>query len=94
MEIFNLKNDILIDVNDHEKSKVENIVINTKDLDFVLMDLFWLLIDFKKQLRNPVIELLSHYWGLMPWLLEINIISARGQQLFENYTILIVTSIS
>jgi len=40
MEIFNLKNDILIDVNDHEKSKVENIVINTKDLDFVLMDLF------------------------------------------------------
>ena len=30
--------------------------------------------EVKKQSKNPVIEFLSHYWGPMPWLLEITMI--------------------
>ncbi|MHB1336644.1 MAG: plasma-membrane proton-efflux P-type ATPase [Candidatus Humimicrobiaceae bacterium] len=30
--------------------------------------------EVKKQFRNPVIEFLSHYWGPMPWLLELTMI--------------------
>jgi H+-transporting ATPase len=30
--------------------------------------------EVKKQLRNPVIEFLSHYWGPMPWLLELTML--------------------
>jgi hypothetical protein len=35
MEIFNLKNGVLIDINDPEKSNIENIVTITKDLDYI-----------------------------------------------------------
>src|SRR5450830_306577 len=30
--------------------------------------------EVKKQFRNPVIEFLAHYWGPMPWLLELTMI--------------------
>ncbi|MHB1275587.1 MAG: plasma-membrane proton-efflux P-type ATPase, partial [Candidatus Humimicrobiaceae bacterium] len=30
--------------------------------------------EVKKQLRNPVIQFLAHYWGPMPWLLELTMI--------------------
>ncbi|MCL4385381.1 MAG: plasma-membrane proton-efflux P-type ATPase [Cyanobacteria bacterium] len=30
--------------------------------------------EVKKQLKNPVTEFLSHYWGPMPWLLELTMI--------------------
>ncbi|MFZ3085511.1 MAG: plasma-membrane proton-efflux P-type ATPase, partial [Candidatus Hydromicrobium sp.] len=30
--------------------------------------------DVKRQLKNPIIEFLSHYWGPMPWLLELTMI--------------------
>ncbi|MHB1377023.1 MAG: plasma-membrane proton-efflux P-type ATPase [Candidatus Humimicrobiaceae bacterium] len=30
--------------------------------------------EVKKQYRNPIIEFLAHYWGPMPWLLELTMI--------------------
>ena len=35
MEIFNLKNGLLVDINDPEKSTIEDIIDVTKELDYV-----------------------------------------------------------
>ena len=43
--------------------------------------------EVKKQRRNPAVEFLSHYWGPMPWLLELTMILSG---FLKHYTELII----
>ena len=43
--------------------------------------------EVKKQQRNPAVEFLSHYWGPMPWLLELTMILSG---FLKHYTELII----
>jgi len=43
--------------------------------------------EVKKKLRNPVVEFLLHYWGPMPWLLELTMILSG---FLKHYTELII----